>query len=1429
MNQHIPLKKCLNCIIASLILIISVSEKSFAVAKTFNVAGGVWSNPGHWNPAGVPVAGDVITIAANGSVDISTAIIGSLVINTGCTLTVMNLPGATLSINGPITVNTGATLDNQGNIDVLTPFPYQAFTLTGTATYTHNPRVPEEVIFENSNENFSQTSTLNIRKWFDEAVPLCAPNKVNSGTLGNLYIDIGPVIWDQDGWFSNGGTWTNHRIWGSLTINNTKVVFDDGTGLSTGLTLQDVTLSGTAIALFQTGSPRPFTLITGNFTDNSTLTTDTSCIMYNTYGTLTWTVNGSLTLAHNFSLAVDSLLGPAMPNATVTVNGNATFSSGAINFIKQKNSNLTMTVTGTTTIGAVSKFRMIDGYTGALSFTTGNLVISGGNDNVFMGSGDISIPKATGAVTVNVTNDFSVTGTTSTYILNSDTNIAKCRVTAATFNMSPTAANLRIANSNGAMTFKTTGNFTITGGNFTGQLLPVNISIDTLSIGGNFLFNSPVATNYLKVTCGGGNTVLATTGNFYLQNSGSALGQGVYGIYGDKTQTGSLTMTVGGQYRQDLGRFNGIYDGAGNMTFSSTTQPFLMNNGDFRGIYNPDTTNAGNTTFSLNGMSFNGGTWMMHYGVNTTSATAILTVTNNCAINFASATDQFMIIGLPYVSPANNTLLLSSTIGGSLSIAGANGSFVSSKSGGDETITITGDFSIGAGNNSFNITQNSGFAFGHAVTLNLSGNLNISGGTTFLSAEYGTATATISGNMNVTGGTFSIKGAGGFSAHNFNVNGNYIQSAGTIYLHNNTLSSTNASVNVTINSDFTHSGGTIYFDNNPSLASAAHVLNIKGANYNLSGAGVITSASPGTGPILGQINFSRAGTTNYNRVLLSTHDVQQARQYILAGTTLVVNTGNLQVASYTTIASPYSDIFSVQFGGILDLKANQIYSNATQATSIVEVRSTGRVRLQNPFGLYDGTPNAAISSVGNMNYNLSGGSVVEYYGVANQVLTGIGPGIATLAQHKYGILDINLPAGTQYVHVSSGTDSVFIRSTLNMKAGELCLDNDHVGSNGGGKTVTIESPVTTAITVIAGLSYIRSETEDGSGKIKWKMGAVTGAHVVPFGMDAAPANISLPVTYNPPAGTTGDVTFATYHTNSLNLPYPPTVNHVNDLSGANNGLQTVDRFWNITVSGTTPPAPTLTFFCTANEALGVATPLRAQKWMFPQLAWSFPLPGVSQNNPPGPTAFSAQVVSSAIQTGWWTLSSLSSPLPVEFLDFSANCEGKGVRISWNTATETNNDHFTIERSRDGNKFEFFKMVKGAGNSSSSSEYEIFDKNPFKGKNYYRISQTDYNGHTEVFKTASSSNCTSDDSELQLVVALDDQHGTSLLVTSPANEDFVVDVFDASGKKVLTQKNSVQKGFNELSLFTKNLNSGVYIVKLIGDSHILTQKFFVTGN
>lgn len=88
----------------------------------------------------------------------------------------------------------------------------------------------------------------------------------------------------------------------------------------------------------------------------------------------------------------------------------------------------------------------------------------------------------------------------------------------------------------------------------------------------------------------------------------------------------------------------------------------------------------------------------------------------------------------------------------------------------------------------------------------------------------------------------------------------------------------------------------------------------------------------------------------------------------------------------------------------------------------------------------------------------------------------------------------------------------------------------------------------------------------------------------------------------------------------------------------------------------------------------------------------------------------------------------SHPLPIELLFFNAKLNNdKKVDLTWATATETNNDYFTIEKTKDGYTFETVAVISGAGTSTSKISYLSLDNNPYKGSSYYRLKQTDFDG------------------------------------------------------------------------------------------------------
>jgi len=86
--------------------------------------------------------------------------------------------------------------------------------------------------------------------------------------------------------------------------------------------------------------------------------------------------------------------------------------------------------------------------------------------------------------------------------------------------------------------------------------------------------------------------------------------------------------------------------------------------------------------------------------------------------------------------------------------------------------------------------------------------------------------------------------------------------------------------------------------------------------------------------------------------------------------------------------------------------------------------------------------------------------------------------------------------------------------------------------------------------------------------------------------------------------------------------------------------------------------------------------------------------------------------------------SLANPLPIELISFNAIAEQAEVKLKWSTASELNNDFFTIQRSKDAESWEDVIEIKGAGNSNERIDYEAMDGLPYNGISYYRLKQTD---------------------------------------------------------------------------------------------------------
>lgn len=204
-------------------------------------------------------------------------------------------------------------------------------------------------------------------------------------------------------------------------------------------------------------------------------------------------------------------------------------------------------------------------------------------------------------------------------------------------------------------------------------------------------------------------------------------------------------------------------------------------------------------------------------------------------------------------------------------------------------------------------------------------------------------------------------------------------------------------------------------------------------------------------------------------------------------------------------------------------------------------------------------------------------------------------------------------------------------------------------------------------------------------------------------------------------------------------------------------------------------------------------------------------------------AVPGSVSTSAVVTSFspFTFGSLSpgvNPLPVELLTFDAVLKAGKVDTDWATASEKNNDYFTVERSSDGIQFEPVGNVKGSGTCSEKHNYSLTDDNPFGGISYYRLKQTDFDGKDSY----------------SLVVSLNNPDlNRSTIYPNPAHDKFILKGSELEGAQITVtnlvgQKVAVlsEKMKDAVVFDASGLTPGVYFVRISKNSETVTKKVVV---
>lgn len=178
---------------------------------------------------------------------------------------------------------------------------------------------------------------------------------------------------------------------------------------------------------------------------------------------------------------------------------------------------------------------------------------------------------------------------------------------------------------------------------------------------------------------------------------------------------------------------------------------------------------------------------------------------------------------------------------------------------------------------------------------------------------------------------------------------------------------------------------------------------------------------------------------------------------------------------------------------------------------------------------------------------------------------------------------------------------------------------------------------------------------------------------------------------------------------------------------------------------------------------------------------------------------------------------LPTILPVGLKSYEVACTGNGaVEFKWATATEQNNDYFTIEHSTDGEQWKQIAKLEGSGSTSTLSTYHFESRELFDGEiNYFRLSQTDFDGKNKILKVESLGNCGMINSTS--IIPNPSSGVFDVYIVGYSKSINAIYVTDIAGKLLTENYVNQMQDFKEsrkVELDIRNQKEGIYLLNVI---------------
>ncbi len=661
----------------------------------------------------------------------------------------------------------------------------------------------------------------------------------------------------------------------------------------------------------------------------------------------------------------------------------------------------------------------------------------------------------------------------------------------------------------------------------------------------------------------------------------------------------------------------------------------------------------------------------------TTTAFPTLFTTANCSFDVASTVEYYGATQTVSGTPVYGNLIISAS---------------GTKTAGT-AVTVAGNLTV----------NTSATLAGAANAITLSGNFSNAG--TF---SQTTSTTLFTFNKN---GDQTVSGAGSFGFMNIVLDKTALANKVTC---SSTVSAGSNGITYTAGT-WEQSAGTLSFSSgNQTISSAI------GGKLMTSGTGSITFPNSAIVPALGTLVMNSSGTMTVGS---STGNALQ-----ITGGTVQLTAGTVNVAARIGGASNLTGTgtltidgatINVNTTGLLSNTSNGVFSIGTGTTFAM---SSGTLNIMQA----NQGANTTINDLEIKTGTISGGSIV---------LGSASPGTQEFL--------VNVEVDANNITVNSGSNAATLVSdatvlgTLTLTSGKLIVS--------GTKTLSIGN--TTSNGTISG------------GSITSYIVAYKDLSTASTGTLKRFVNTAASTAYNLPIGDASKytpMTFTLASATSLSNASISVFTKAEKVAGINSLVTNyLNRYWDLTPSGITGANYSVDYTYATTD---IQVPLSEALLLPVKRSLTSTGPDVYTWYKPTGSSFTGGLAASitgtsAINTtthtlSWSGLSTFSQftaagdqivNLPIDLLSFDAKKQNQNNLLFWSTATETNCDYFTIEKTIDGESYEVVGNVNGGGTSFDVLNYTLVDYDVRKAINYYRLKQTDTDGAEKISALVSVDN------------------------------------------------------------------------------------------